>query len=232
MKDIIKELSKPLEIKDIDFRIQSINKGGYATILAYKDARVDMNRLDEVCGLFWQKKYNYVESANMLFCSVGIKIDDEWIWREDLGTESFSDKQKGHASDSFKRACFNWGIGRELYEYPVIQVKLNENELVKDSNGNYKASYNLKLREWIWELDYKDGSVNGLIAKDNNGLLRFNYNKIKKAYVISSDLSKPILTESHPNFLKVKEALAKRTHTIDQVKQKYQVSSEIEKLLK
>ena len=46
-----KDLQKPLEIKDIDFRVQSINNGGYATILAYKDARVDMRRLDEALGI-------------------------------------------------------------------------------------------------------------------------------------------------------------------------------------
>ena len=126
-KNILKELSKPLDIKDVDFRIQSINKGGYATILAYKDARVDMNRLDEVCGANWQKDYRYIESKGMLFCRVGIKIGNEWIWREDLGVESFTEKQKGQASDAFKRACFNWGIGRELYDYPLIQVKLKMN---------------------------------------------------------------------------------------------------------
>ncbi|WP_435416299.1 Rad52/Rad22 family DNA repair protein [Polaribacter aestuariivivens] len=173
-KNILKELSKPLDIKDVDFRIQSINKGGYATILAYKDARVDMNRLDEVCGANWQKDYRYIESKGMLFCRVGIKIGNEWIWREDLGVESFTEKQKGQASDAFKRACFNWGIGRELYDYPLIQVKLNSDEFNVDNNGRAKQTWNLKLKEWIWTSEFKDGKVTSLIAKDEKGNERFN----------------------------------------------------------
>ncbi len=65
------KLKTPLGIKDIDFRIQSINKGGYATILAYKDARVDMNRLDEVVGAEnWQRDHK--EIKNVVYCGIGI----------------------------------------------------------------------------------------------------------------------------------------------------------------
>lgn len=173
--NIITELSKPLDIKDVDFRIQSINNGGYATILAYKNARVDMNRLDTVCGTNWQKKYHYVESKGLLFCSVGIKINEDWIWREDLGTESFSDKEKGQASDAFKRACFNWGIGRELYDYPTIQVKLNPNEFKVD-NGKIKQTYELKLKDWNWDISFnEDGSIKFLKAFDERGNTRFDF---------------------------------------------------------
>ena len=123
------KLNTPLKATEIDFRIQSINKVGFATILAYKDARVDMNRLDAVYGVgFWQKKYELINGN--LFCSVGIynKELQQWIWLQDVGTESFTEKEKGQASDAFKRACFNLGIGRELYDYPLIQVKLNSDE--------------------------------------------------------------------------------------------------------
>ena len=123
------KLNTPLTIEEIDFRVQSVNKGGYATILAYKDARVDMNRLDSVYGVDgWQKKYDLINGN--LFCSVGIFSDKskEWIWKQDVGTESNTEKTKGEASDAFKRACFNLGIGRELYDYPIIQVKLLDNE--------------------------------------------------------------------------------------------------------
>lgn len=177
-KEILEGLSKPLSITDVDFRVQSINKGGYATILAYKDARVDMRRLDEVCGANWQKEYKFIESMNMLFCKVGIKIDNEWIWKEDLGTESFAEKQKGQASDAFKRACFNWGIGRELYDYPTISVKLNssEFELYKDKYGKEKVkqTWNLKLKDWVWDAEFKDMKLVRLMAKDENGVLRFD----------------------------------------------------------
>jgi len=117
------KLNTPLRTDEIDFRIQSINKGGYATILAYKDARVDINRLNAVCGLYgWQRAH----SRDNHNCTVSIwdKENKHWVSREDTGTESNTEQQKGLASDSFKRACFNFGIGIELYDYPVIQVKL------------------------------------------------------------------------------------------------------------
>ena len=172
------ELNTPLKISDIDFRIQSINKGGYATILAYKDARVDMNRLDEVYGVgFWQKKYDLINGN--LFCSVGIYNKDlkEWIWKQDVGTESMTEKEKGQASDAFKRACFNLGIGRELYDYPLIQIKLESNEFY-ESNGKFRASFDLRLRDWIWGSEFnEEGNLVKLAAKDSNGKLRFNWKR-------------------------------------------------------
>lgn len=172
------KLNTPLKATEIDFRIQSINKGGFATILAYKDARVDMNRLDAVYGVgFWQKKYELINGN--LFCSVGIynKELQQWIWLQDVGTESFTEKEKGQASDAFKRACFNLGIGRELYDYPLIQVKLNEDEF-KVENGKVSATFNLKLRDWIWGSEFdENGVLIKLAAKDQNGKLRFNWKK-------------------------------------------------------
>ena len=152
------KLNTPLTTDEIDFRVQSINKGFYATILAYKDARVDMNRLDAVLGFEnWQKKYELIDGN--LFCSVGIFNEklNQWIWKQDVGTESNTEKEKGQASDAFKRACFNLGIGRELYDYPVIQIKLNEDEAeLKD--GKVYAKFGLKLKEWTWisEFDEKN----------------------------------------------------------------------------
>lgn len=172
------ELKEPLEIEDIDFRIQSINKGGYATILAYKDARVDMRRLDLVCGPEnWQRDHK--ELKGNIYCGVGIKFESEWIWKWDCGSESFTEKEKGESSDSFKRACFNWGIGIELYNFPVIQVKLNENEVIK-STDRIKASWELKLKEWVWFIQYTGEVINYLGAKDQNDSLRFNYGKYIK----------------------------------------------------
>jgi hypothetical protein len=180
MKEL-NELSKPLPIEFIDFRVQSINKGGYATILAYKDARVDMKILDEVLGIgYWQKKYEIVNGN--LFCSVGIYNKDlkEWIWKQDVGTESFTEKEKGQASDAFKRACFNLGIGRELYDYPLIQIKLNDNEYkIEPYNGKdiIKPTFDFKLKEWKWFSQFTDGKLSYLVCKDNIGKLRFSYGK-------------------------------------------------------
>lgn len=171
----LQDLKKPLEIKDIDFRVQSVNKGGYATILAYKDARVDMNRLDEVCGAEYWKREHFDGNTR---CKVSVwneKIN-EWISKEDVGTASMTEKEKGLASDSFKRACFNWGIGRELYDYPIIQVKLNDSEFDKATK---KPTWNFKLKEWKWTSEFKDGKLVGLSATDNNGQARFSFGTIK-----------------------------------------------------
>lgn len=173
-------INTPLEINEIDFRVQSINKAGYATILAYKDARVDMNRLDAVYGVgYWQKKYEVINDN--LFCSVGIWNKDlnQWVWVQDVGTESNTEKEKGQASDAFKRACFNLGIGRELYDYPIIQIKLEPTEF--DSTLG-KATYNFKLKEWTWGSQFdENGKLNALACKDQNGKVRFIWGTFRKS---------------------------------------------------
>ena len=170
------KINTPLAISEIDFRVQSINKGGYATILAYKDARVDMKRLDDVYGVEgWQKKYELID--NHLFCSVGIWSDKlgQWIWKQDVGTESNTEKEKGEASDAFKRACFNLGIGRELYEYPLIQIQLNDKEFDKATG---KSTWDFKLKSWVWFSQFTDGELTYLGCKDNNGKVRFQFGKL------------------------------------------------------
>lgn len=161
-------LSAPLTINQIDFRVQSINKGGYATIIAYKDARVDMQRLDDVVGPLWWKREHCRENHN---CTVSIfnKDIEQWVHKEDTGTESMTESEKGLASDSFKRACFNWGIGRELYDYPLIRVKLNDVEW-DDSSGKPRATWRLNLRSWQWISEWVDGNLVYLAAKDNKSL--------------------------------------------------------------
>jgi len=177
----IEELREPLRIEQIDFRVQSINKGGYATILAYKDARVDMNRLNAVFPLKWQRKQESINGR--LFCSVGIYNDDikEWVWVQDVGTESNAEKEKGQSSDAFKRACFNLGIGIELYDYPQISVKLRQDEweMRKGNDGKERpsATWNLKLKEWMWYSDFEEGKISRLVAVDSTGSTRFEWGR-------------------------------------------------------
>lgn len=180
----LEELKQPLDIKDIDFRIQSINLWWYATILAYKDARVDMNRLDDVVWAWLWKREHFDNNTK---CRVSIYNTEikEWVSKEDIWTPSQTEWEKWLASDSFKRACFNWGIGRELYDYPIIQVKLDENEFeIKEWQGkkSAKATYNLKIRDWKWSLNIntETGEVLWLFAKDQNWKLRFKYWEPKK----------------------------------------------------
>ena len=120
---------RDLTEKDIEVRVQSVKQNGLVLLL-YKNARVDMNILDETVGAEnWQREH--YECKGNLFCRVGIRMyvkDNanasvtDWVYKSDCGTESNTEAQKGEASDSFKRACFNWGIGRELYTSPFIWI--------------------------------------------------------------------------------------------------------------
>ena len=172
----LNELSKPLPISSIDFRVQSVNKGGYAIILAYKDARVDMQRLDEVCGALNWKREHTRENHNCIV-SLWDESKKEWVSKEDTGTESNTEKDKGLASDSFKRACFNWGIGRELYDYPIIQVKLRDDEFDKATG---KPTFNFKLKEWKWFSQFEANELTYLGCKDEKGNVRFQFGTLKK----------------------------------------------------
>lgn len=139
---------RDLTATEIECRIGSINEKGLSLLL-YKDARCDMNILDETVGVEnWQREH--YECKGNLFCKVGIKVKptvemtasninydlDTWVYKSDCGTESNTEKEKGESSDSFKRACVNWGIGRELYTAPFIYIPLTD----KDGAENYKAS--------------------------------------------------------------------------------------------
>ena len=118
---------RDLTADDIEVRVQSVKQNGIVLLL-YKNARVDMAILDDEVGPeCWQREH--YECKGNLFCRVGIDInyrhaelDPEWVWKSDCGVESNTEAQKGEASDSFKRACFNWGIGRELYTSPFIWI--------------------------------------------------------------------------------------------------------------
>ena len=116
-----------LRADEIDCRVAQIKENGLSLLL-YKDARCDMNILDETVGeMNWQREHSR-ENAN---CNVGIWDTEKlmWIWKEDTGTESNTEAEKGLASDSFKRACVNWGIGRELYTSPFIWVSGDPDKL-------------------------------------------------------------------------------------------------------
>jgi len=123
----LKDLKKELPYK---WRVQS-TKYGKTTCVAYIDARDCMDILDEVCGPEnWQSIF--YEASGLLFCKVGIYCPEtgaeeygKWVWKSDTGSESKVEKDKGHVSDAFKRACVEWGIGRFLYRLPIqtLQTK-------------------------------------------------------------------------------------------------------------
>ena len=144
----------------------------YATLLIYKDARVDQRILDETFGpMNWQREHQIIDGR--LYCTVSIwdASKQMWVSKQDVGTESNTEKEKGQASDSFKRACFNWGIGRELYSAPKIVLYLNEGEyFMKDDKPSMTASF------WVRSIGYNDdGNISELTVCDKDGNVRYSF---------------------------------------------------------
>ena len=135
---------RALRADEIDVRVNTISQKG-CSLLLYKDARCDMNILDETVGSTnWQRRHSR-DNAN---CTVSIWDGEKnaWIEKEDTGTKSYSEEEKGLASDSFKRACFNWGIGRELYTAPFIWIKA-ENVNIEYRNNKPTTRDRFKVKE-------------------------------------------------------------------------------------
>ena len=140
-----------LRADEIECRISSVSGRG-VQLLLYKDARCDMNILDETVGPEnWQRKHKLINGN--LFCSVGVFIPqlDMWVWKQDVGTESYTEKEKGQASDSFKRACFNWGIGRELYTSPFMYIGANGLTTLNEVNGKWTCRDYFKVTDITYD---------------------------------------------------------------------------------
>ena len=136
------KLNTVLKVEQIDFRA-GFKAGDWTCILAYKDARVDMERLDECVGpLNWQRRHEDIKGT--LHCHVGIRNTEtnEWVWKSDAGVPSKTEAEKGEASDSFKRACTNWGIGRELYDMGWLWTKADCSQ----------------IKRWQWKGTYADAN--------------------------------------------------------------------------
>jgi hypothetical protein len=146
-------LNKSLGREYIDFKISQIVKGKdavYASILAYKDARVDMEILDRAVGqMNWQCTYQR-DTKGILQCSIGIKDKSgEWIWKTSNGIPSDFEGEKGEYSDAFKRAGFMWGIGRLLYQFPSVWIPLIDGDYYTEGT-KIKASRKLRPNDWLW----------------------------------------------------------------------------------
>lgn len=131
---------RDLREDEIECRVQQVKDKGLVLLL-YKDARVDMNILDEAVGSSnWQNKF--YENKGILFCSLGINTNfdkpekpDRWVWKDDAGVESNTEAEKGNASDARKRAGFAWGIGRELYTAPFTWIPSDKCDILKVGNA-------------------------------------------------------------------------------------------------
>ena len=141
-----------LRANEIECRVNTVSEKGISLLL-YKDARVDQNILDEVFGIFgWQRKHELI--GNDLFCTIKVRDENgEWVEKQDVGTASMAEPVKGAASDSFKRACFNLGIGRELYSAPFIWVSAEKINLT-----NEKGKWMVKDRFTLSSISYDEHS--------------------------------------------------------------------------
>lgn len=154
-----------LRADEIECRVGMVNEKGLSLLL-YKDARADMKILDETYGSTgWQRIHELI--GGNLYCRVQIWDEEkqQWISKMDVGTESYTEKEKGQASDSFKRACVSVGIGRELYTAPFLWVSASHCAIQK-KNDRY-VSYD---RFTVQEISYNDHrEITGIVIVNQDG---------------------------------------------------------------
>lgn len=149
---------RPLRAEEVECRVNQCSDKG-CSLLLYKDARCDMRILDEAFGPDkWECSYDSIDGK--LFCTVSILFDrgdglSEWVRKQDTGTPSNMEAQKGEASDAFKRACFKWGIGRELYTAPRIWVGPENCTIKQGRNGKPQCYDDFRVTELVVE----DGQI-------------------------------------------------------------------------
>lgn len=152
---------RDLKAEEIECRVQQALPNGLILLL-YKDARADMNILDEtVSPMDWKREHTR-DNANCIV-SIWDKEKQQWISKEDTGTESNTEKEKGLASDSFKRACFNWGIGRELYTSPFIWINAED---CKKLEKNDKGKWECKDKFEVFDIEIENKVIVGLSIKN------------------------------------------------------------------
>lgn len=158
---------RKLRKDEVKVRVQSVNQWN-TILLLYKDARCDMNILDESVGPMNWKRDHTRDNKNCIV-SIWDGGKAQWVSKEDTGTQSNTEKEKGLASDSFKRACTNWGIGRELYETPKLKIK-NDKVTVKQDGNKYKTYDEFRVASITYD---RYGHVDGLAIKNQNGKVIF-----------------------------------------------------------
>ncbi len=201
-----KELEFPLLQADyLEVRIASVKgptdkSDGGVSLLIYKNARIDQNILDATVGrMNWQNRY--YEIGGNLHCVISIWDIEKNIWveRDNVGVESNTEQTKGEASDAFKRAAFNWGIGRELYTAPFIWVSGKNCELFQ-----FKDKWQCKTKFSVASIDYDDSRrICELTIVDQTGKTVFSFNKKGKAPVKSSSKVETKPLKDMPNALDV-----------------------------
>lgn len=201
----------------------------FCQLLLYKDARVDQRLLDEIYGsLNWKREHQLI--GDRLYCTVSIWDAEkkEWVSKQDVGTESYTEKEKGQASDSFKRACFNWGIGRELYSAPQITIFLEDNEWKVNQKGSLVLN---RISFEVSRLEHDEqGNIIYLEIKDDKGKIRFP-SKPKEESAPAPAEEKPakeVFDPSHPLWQKALDLMVTGKGSIKDLQKKYIVPASAE----
>jgi len=165
-----KGLARLLKADEIECRVSVINEKGLSLLL-YKDARVDQRILDETFGAFgWKRSHQSIDGN--LYCTVEVlnKETGEWVAKQDVGTMGHTEKEKSQASDSFKRACFNWGIGRELYSAPFIWIPAGKASIQAKEGRDKEKHYYCSDRFSVDAIAYNDSrEICVLVVKNDKG---------------------------------------------------------------
>ena len=168
---------RELTAGEIECRVAQTGKSGervWCSILIYKDARVDQKLLDEVVGpMNWKNEYSLIDGKIFSTVSIWDEEKKEWISKQNVGVESNTEKEKGQASDAFKRACFNWGIGRELYTAPRIYFDLMDGEYSINSDNRVRCRAEFFVRDIGYDTERV---INKLTIIDRNGRVRYDMN--------------------------------------------------------
>jgi len=133
-----------------------------------------MNILDDVVGALNWKREHTRDNANCIV-SIWDENKSQWISKEDTGTESYTEKEKGLASDSFKRACFNFGIGRELYTAPFIWINADKVN-ISEKNGK-KSTYDTFT---VNKISYTDKIITTLEIINQKNAVVYSLNTISQ----------------------------------------------------
>lgn len=184
-----------LKAEEIECRIGTINEKGLSLLL-FKDARVDQKLLDETFSpMGWRRVHH--EIGGNLYCTVSVWDEEkkQWIDKQDVGTMGREEKEKSQASDSFKRACFNWGIGRELYTAPFIWIPADRVKIsIKDTgSGGRKYCTNEQFR--VASIDYtEDREIRALAIENSNRHIVYMYGTQESGELPKSQGMKPVET--------------------------------------
>lgn len=211
-----------LKANEIECRISTINAKGLSLLL-YKDARVDQRILDETFGVFgWKRSHQCIDGN--LYCTVEIldKQSGEWVAKQDVGTTGYTEKEKSQASDSFKRACFNWGIGRELYSAPFIWIPAGKVAIQSKDNKYYCYD-----RFLVTSIEYNsDREIVALVIENDKGQVLY---ELKASSTGDAAKEKAVQKEQYrssisKNQMEILETELQRTGVVmEAVQQRYHI---------